>query len=158
MTEDFAYSAFLSENMEKAEDAQHQKRAETFMRLALAQAERAHELGEVPVGCVVVYCGSDESGELASCKPDTVIGTGFNRTNITHNVRYISTCLCAKSLMRSNLQATRHAEFEAVDMILMRSGGRYTTDIFKHCELYVAVYAFVFVLSLIRSVHTLADL
>eukprot|EP00935_MAST-01C_sp_MAST-1C-sp1_P000634 g634.t1 len=106
--------------MEKAEDAQHQKRAETFMRLALAQAERAHELGEVPVGCVVVYCGSDESGELASCKPDTVIGTGFNRTNITHN-------------------ATRHAEFEAVDMILMRSGGRYTTDIFKHCELFVTV-------------------
>jgi tRNA(adenine34) deaminase len=39
---------------------------EHFMRLALEQAHRAAELGEVPVGAIVV-------------QEDTVIATGFNR-------------------------------------------------------------------------------
>ena len=36
-----------------------------FMRLALEQAEKARQLGEIPIGCVIVY-------------KDEVIGKGYN--------------------------------------------------------------------------------
>eukprot|EP00026_Physarum_polycephalum_P014416 Phypoly_transcript_14930.p1 GENE.Phypoly_transcript_14930~~Phypoly_transcript_14930.p1 ORF type:complete len:186 (+),score=19.00 Phypoly_transcript_14930:276-833(+) len=49
-----------------------------------------------------------------------VIGRGSNKTNLKRD-------------------ATRHAEFEAIDMILQDSDGRYTPDIFQHCTLYVTV-------------------
>ncbi len=42
--------------------------AESFMRLALEEADRARDIGEVPIGAVVV----DRTGD--------VIGRGFNRT------------------------------------------------------------------------------
>ncbi|KJE95615.1 tRNA-specific adenosine deaminase 2 [Capsaspora owczarzaki ATCC 30864] len=54
----------------------------------VAQAYEALEVGEVPVGCVIVL---RETGQ--------VIGRGCNRTNETKN-------------------ATRHAEFEAIDEVL----------------------------------------
>ncbi len=38
------------------------------MKLALKQAERAYRLGEVPIGCVIVY-------------QDKIIGRGYNRRN-----------------------------------------------------------------------------
>ena len=44
-----------------------------WMQLALAQAAQAQQLGEVPVGAVLV----DAQGEL--------LGTGFNRTIIDHD-------------------------------------------------------------------------
>ena len=44
-----------------------------WMQLALAQAEQAQQLGEVPVGAVLV----DAQGEL--------LATGFNRTIIDHD-------------------------------------------------------------------------
>lgn len=41
---------------------------EKYMREALKQAEKAYKLGEVPIGCVIVY-------------QDRIIGRGYNRRN-----------------------------------------------------------------------------
>jgi len=49
---------------------------------------------------------------------DKIIGSGRNRTNET-------------------LNGTRHAEFEAIDLIL--SSGEYTSEVFQQCVLYVTV-------------------
>ena len=45
---------------------------ERYMKMALAQAKRAYELGEVPIGCVIVY-------------DNKVIGRGYNRRNTDKN-------------------------------------------------------------------------
>jgi len=47
-----------------------------------------------------------------------IIGRGSNRTNVKRD-------------------ATRHAEIEAADNILLFSEGKYTTEIFQQCTLYV---------------------
>lgn len=44
------------------------KEHEKYMREALRQAKKAYELGEVPIGCVIVY-------------QDKIIGRGYNRRN-----------------------------------------------------------------------------
>ncbi len=49
------------------------KTAESFMRLALNEAERAGGIGEVPIGAVVVN------------PPGAVIGRGYNRTIIDND-------------------------------------------------------------------------
>ena len=41
---------------------------EKFMKAALKEAKKAYELGEVPIGCVIVYEGK-------------IIGRGYNRRN-----------------------------------------------------------------------------
>ena len=46
---------------------------EKYMRAALKQAEKAMELGEVPIGCVIVY-------------EDKIIGRGYNRRNTDKSV------------------------------------------------------------------------
>ena len=53
-------------------------RDEYYMRKALEQAGRAYRLGEVPIGCVIVYeePGSDEP---------RIIGRGYNRRNTDHS-------------------------------------------------------------------------
>jgi tRNA(Arg) A34 adenosine deaminase TadA len=45
-----------------------------FMQLAMAQAQIALDSNEVPVGCVFVW-------------RDRVLTTGFNETNVSHNVQ-----------------------------------------------------------------------
>ncbi len=45
---------------------------EKYMKLAIKQAQKARELGEVPIGCVIVYEGK-------------VIGRGYNRRNTDKN-------------------------------------------------------------------------
>lgn len=45
---------------------------EKYMKMALKQAQKAMELGEVPIGCVIVY-------------EDKVIGRGYNRRNTDKN-------------------------------------------------------------------------
>lgn len=45
---------------------------EKYMKLALKQAQKAYELGEVPIGCVIVQDGK-------------VIGRGYNRRNTDKN-------------------------------------------------------------------------
>lgn len=45
---------------------------EKYMKLALKQAQKAYELGEVPIGCVIV-------------RDSRVIGRGYNRRNTDKN-------------------------------------------------------------------------
>lgn len=45
---------------------------EKYMKEALKQAKKAYELGEVPIGCVIVY-------------EDKIIGRGYNRRNTDKN-------------------------------------------------------------------------
>ena len=45
---------------------------EKYMREALKQAKKAYDLGEVPIGCVIVY-------------QDRIIGRGYNRRNTDKN-------------------------------------------------------------------------
>ncbi len=47
-------------------------RDEKYMREAIRQAKKAYELGEVPIGCVIVY-------------QDKIIGRGYNRRNTDKN-------------------------------------------------------------------------
>ena len=84
-------------------------RQTNHMQLALGEATKALKIGEVPVGCVVVL-------PSATDVPDAVIAHGANRTNLTCN-------------------ATRHAEFEALDELLHSDS---MVDL-SQCELYVTV-------------------
>ncbi|MCR5591740.1 MAG: tRNA adenosine(34) deaminase TadA [Lachnospiraceae bacterium] len=45
---------------------------EKFMKKALAQAKKAYDLGEVPIGCIIVHEGK-------------IIGRGYNRRNTDKN-------------------------------------------------------------------------
>jgi len=45
---------------------------EKYMRAALKQAQKAYDIGEVPIGCVIVY-------------QDKIIGRGYNRRNTDRN-------------------------------------------------------------------------
>ncbi len=45
---------------------------EKYMKEALKQAKKAYELGEVPIGCVIVY-------------QDKIVGRGYNRRNTDKN-------------------------------------------------------------------------
>ena len=47
---------------------EEEKKDIKYMREALAQARKAYKLGEVPIGCVIVY-------------EDRIIGRGYNRRN-----------------------------------------------------------------------------
>lgn len=48
--------------------SEEEKKDIKYMRAALAQARKAYKLGEVPIGCVIVY-------------EDRIIGRGYNRRN-----------------------------------------------------------------------------
>lgn len=48
------------------------KKDEKYMREAIRQAKKAYALGEVPIGCVIVY-------------QDKIIGRGYNRRTIDKN-------------------------------------------------------------------------
>lgn len=50
---------------------------ERYMREAVKQAKKAYALGEVPIGCVIVYEGK-------------IIGRGYNRRNT--DKKYACTC------------------------------------------------------------------
>ena len=58
----------LASEKQAKEEALQRKEDERFMRQALTQARKAAALGEVPIGCVIVYEGK-------------VIGRGYNRRN-----------------------------------------------------------------------------
>ena len=45
---------------------------EHYMKLALQEAKKAYKLGEVPIGCVIVY-------------EDKIVGRGYNRRNTDKN-------------------------------------------------------------------------
>lgn len=69
------------------------------MRLALQVAERALQIGEVAVGCVLVLDNPDEQHPASS----VIVSHGANQVNATRD-------------------ATRHAEIVAIDRVL--TGGR----------------------------------
>lgn len=48
------------------------ERDEKYMKEAIKQAKKAYSLGEVPIGCVIVY-------------EDKIIGRGYNRRNTDKN-------------------------------------------------------------------------
>ncbi len=56
------------QNAEQERNTQHNK----FMKEALKQARKAYALGEVPIGCVIVY-------------QNKIIGRGYNRRNTDKN-------------------------------------------------------------------------
>ncbi len=55
-------------NSKKTPLSEEEKKDIKYMRAALAQARKAYKLGEVPIGCVIVY-------------EDKIIGRGYNRRN-----------------------------------------------------------------------------
>lgn len=76
---------------------------EKYMRMAIAEAERALDKQEVPIGAVVVAGGR-------------VIGRGHN-------------------LVETLMDATAHAEMQAITAAMSTLGGKYLAD----CTLYVTV-------------------
>jgi len=54
-----------------------------FMKEAIKQARKAAVLGEVPIGCVIVYNGRrDPQRPVSEYKPEgRIIGRGYNRRN-----------------------------------------------------------------------------
>ena len=52
-----------------------------YMKQAMKQAKKAALLGEVPIGCVIVYYGDEEEPEAGHVKKGRVIGRGYNRRN-----------------------------------------------------------------------------
>ena len=54
-----------------------------FMKEAIKQARKAAMLGEVPIGCVIVYNGRrDPQRPVSEYKPEgRIIGRGYNRRN-----------------------------------------------------------------------------
>lgn len=65
---------------------------EKYMKAALRQAQKAYDLGEVPIGCIIVYNGSSntlkadpnkniDQAHLSSLCPGKIIGRGYNRRN-----------------------------------------------------------------------------
>ena len=76
---------------------------EKYMRMAIAEAERALSKKEVPIGAVVVA-------------GDRIIGRGHN-------------------LVETLMDATAHAEMQAITAAMTTLGGKYLSD----CTLYVTV-------------------
>ena len=54
------------------------------MKASLKQAKKAYQLGEVPIGCVIVYEGSMEEGISwnSDLKKGQIIGQGYNRRTL----------------------------------------------------------------------------
>ena len=76
---------------------------EKYMRMAIAEAERALSKREVPIGAIVVA-------------GDRIIGRGHN-------------------LVETLMDATAHAEMQAITAAMSTLGGKYLND----CTLYVTV-------------------
>lgn len=79
-------------------------KSETYMKEAIRLARRAGKNGDVPIGCIIVYDGSqpgskaDQNAEAHGITPGTIIGKGYNRRNKDHN-----------SLMHAEISAIRQA-------------------------------------------------
>ena len=59
-----------------------------YMREAIRLAKKAAGIGEVPIGCVIVYDGPDKGTKTRypdAPVPGTIIGRGYNRRNKDHS-------------------------------------------------------------------------
>ena len=111
-----------------------------FMELALETAYQAYEAKEVPVGCVFVKDGQ-------------VLARGGNRPNLSLNVQYFTKIQVQEHRIdQSNhlvqLQATRHAEIEAIDEILQNND----VTTFRETDLYVTVEPCIMCASALRQI------
>lgn len=84
-----------------------------FMRMALEMAKEAFDLGEVPVGCILIHQATKTNRE------PFIVAKGRNKTNETCN-------------------ATKHAEFVAIESFLSQSWKDEQIDLSK-CTLFVTV-------------------
>ena len=78
---------------------------EKYMKEAIKQAKKAYAIGEVPIGCVIVY-------------QDKIIGRGYNRRTIDNN-----------TLAHAELAAIRKASRK------LNSGPATMIDILAHTDL-----------------------
>jgi tRNA(adenine34) deaminase len=67
---------------------------EKFMKIAMGQAQKAYDLGEVPIGCIIVYEGKEnlmdtslpkKYSKVSYLKEGQIIGRGYNRRTIDKN-------------------------------------------------------------------------
>ena len=101
---------------EKAPPLRFEQHEKQFMNIALAEAWKALQVGEVPVGCALVHSPESTSGKRGS-----LLATGSNRTNL-------------------KCDATCHAEFEAMQKVLRNAGGwGKAQELLRDCVLFVTV-------------------
>ena len=72
---------------------------EKYMKEALKQAKKAYALGEVPIGCVIVY-------------EDKIIGRGYNRRNTDKNT------LCHAEITAINRASKKMGDWRLEDCTL----------------------------------------
>ena len=64
---------------------------EKYMKLAIREAQKAAISGDVPIGCIIVYDGTDpntkadKNAEAHGILPGTIIGRGYNKRNKMHS-------------------------------------------------------------------------
>lgn len=66
------------------QEMQRKKRDERYMKQAITQARKAAAIGEVPIGCVIVFHGKEaaKKGYPSTLgEKDVVIARGYNRRN-----------------------------------------------------------------------------
>lgn len=67
------------------------ERDEYYMKLAIREARKALKYEDVPIGCILVYDGSnpmskaDQHAATLEIAPGTILGRGYNRRNRDHN-------------------------------------------------------------------------
>lgn len=89
-----------------------QREDEFFMRMALAQAEEAAELGEVPVGAVLVFATTEAENNEASQAETTAISEA---SKVSDEARWAAQIIAqAHNCPIKSHDPTAHAEIEAI--------------------------------------------
>ena len=74
----------------------NKKTSEDYMRLALGQAKKAGDAGDVPIGCVIVYKENKKNKKMldkckkCGIKDGDIISRGYNKRNAKNNSIYHS--------------------------------------------------------------------
>ena len=71
-------------------------REEKYMKAAIREAKKAWALGEVPIGCVIVY-------------EDKIIGRGYNRRMVDHSALAHAEIAAIKKACKRRMRAVRDA-------------------------------------------------
>jgi tRNA-specific adenosine deaminase 2 len=97
-------------------------------------------MGEVPIGCVVVFHENEKDICSGKANHSYIIATGKNATNETYN-------------------ATRHAEIEAIEKIWNHENPLFRRNraIFKHCIVYVSVEPCIMCIMALRELSNLIN-
>ena len=103
---------------------------EYYMRLALAEAEKAAARDEVPVGAIVV-AGVAGGGEVTGVTGADAAGVAGGSTGVVRG----TVIARAHNLTETLTDPTAHAEMQAITAAASYLGGKYLTG----CTLYVTV-------------------